>query len=70
MLVVAAVGDDDSYSCLTTPAESPHILSVGATSASNMPLKDSNYGGECRGWLLLGQCLLKQIAHVSHFVCT
>jgi hypothetical protein len=46
LLTVAAAGDDETYSCQVTPAESPHIIVASATSQSNMPLSGSNYGGE------------------------
>ena len=46
LLVVAAVGDDDSYACHVTPAQSPHILVVAATTAADLPREHSNYGGE------------------------
>lgn len=45
MLVVAALGDDDSYACQVSPAESPHIVTVGAITPAGLPRKDSNYGG-------------------------
>jgi len=56
-LVVAAAGDDDTYSCHTTPAESPHIIVVGATTQANMPLSWGNYG-DCIDILAPGQHIM------------
>lgn len=47
MPVVGSSGDDDSFSCWTTPADCTGALTVGASgSKSNLPISGSNFG-EC-----------------------
>jgi hypothetical protein len=45
VLLVGSVGNHQSYSCLTSPAESPHPIIVGGTiRENNLPLPSNNYG--------------------------
>lgn len=45
VLVVAASGDDDTFSCEVSPSNSESILTVGGASRdSSLPLRGSNYG--------------------------
>lgn len=45
MLIIAANGDENSFSCWKSPSSSDYVVSVGAVSgATDMAMHESNYG--------------------------